>query len=347
MVRAMRTWFLFAIAACTTQPPAHVATGEIDSWQTSAPLPVARANHCAVSIDDWVLVVGGNRAIGSGFSNTDEIDAAQLQSDGTLGPWQVAGHLASPANEPTCAVDGRTLYVIDGIYDNEADAGQIWTAKLDAEGHLDSLTSWGALPNGVVAIASGASVHDWTLILTHATLPSDSGGGDTTVTLRTPLAGAPQWSTDSWPLDFHAQYESAFTSSSAYLLGGYHDPAVGALADVYVAHVAADGTASQIATTTPLPTPVAFGAAVAVDDWLFVAGGRAQVFGAAGTTAVFAAPIAPDGSLGSWQPTAALPVGRTNDPLVLVGDYLVIAGGATSGPGDTTVLISRVRYAAP
>lgn len=336
MVRAMpRRLLLLALAACTSEPPAHVATGELDAWQMSAPLPVARANHCAVAIDDWVLVVGGNHAAGSGFASTDEIDAAQLQPDGTLGAWRVAGHLASPASEPTCAVEGRTLYVIDGIYDVQTDGGQIWTATLDASGQLGPLTSWGHLPDGVVAIASGAYVHDGTLIVTHATLPMQ---GDMTSTLRTPLK-SPAWAADASQIDFHAQYETAFTPTSAYVLGGYHDPAVGALADVYVVET------GSVTKTTPLPAPVAFGAAIAVDDWLYVAGGRAQVFGAPGTSTVYAAPIAPDGALGAWQPTTSLAIGRANYALVAVGDYLVATGGATNGPGDTDVMTARVRFA--
>ena len=41
---------------------------------------------------------------------------------------------------------------------------------------------------------------------------------------------------------------------------------------------------------------------------------------------------------------AALPMLRTNHELALVGDFLVLTGGAGTGPGDTTVLTARVRY---
>jgi hypothetical protein len=334
------------LAACTSSSPSPIATGEVDAWEAGPDLPVARANHCAVAIGDWVLVVGGNRAMGSGFASTDEIDAAQIQADGSLGAWQVAGHLASAANEPTCTSDGKTLYVIGGIYDRETDGGQIWTAVLDDSGHLGAMTSWGALPEGVAAVASGAHVVNGTLILTHSSVPMENmPDTDKTVTLRTPIAGGPVWTTDDWGVDFHALYETAFTNNAVYLLGGYHDPAVGVLTDTYVAHLGAGGAVTSIVPTTPLPTPVAFGSAVAVDNWLFVAGGRAQVFGAPGTTKVYAAPIAGDGSLGEWNETTALPMARTNTVMVVVGDYLVMAGGANNGPGDAKVLVARVRYA--
>jgi hypothetical protein len=67
------------------------------------------------------------------------------------------------------------------------------------------------------------------------------------------------------------------------------------------------------------------------------------VFGAGGTTAVYAAPIAGDGTLGAWTTPTALSAPRTNFAMALVGDFLVLTGGAVSGPGDTTVLVSRAR----
>src|SRR5438309_12026273 len=101
--------FMF-VAACGGSPgstpgvdaPAepHVATGEVGTWQAAPALPIARANHCAAVIDDWLLVIGGNRALpGGGFAKTDEIHAARLAADGTLGAWQLAGYTASAVSE--------------------------------------------------------------------------------------------------------------------------------------------------------------------------------------------------------------------------------------------------------
>ena len=337
-------WLAVFLVACASQaaaPPPDVATGEVDAWQPGPPLPVARANHCAVAIDDWVLAIGGNHADGmGGFVTTDEIDAAQLQPDGTLGPWQVAGHLPSAASECTATSDGRTLYVIDGLYANTADGGQVWSATLDDSGVLSPLASLGALPAGVVAISSGAAVRAGNLVVAHSRLPAD---GDATETVRAQLS-AFAWTTDAWNIPFRAQASYAFTADHAYALGGYHDPAAGALADTFVGSLAADGAVSGVTPATPLPIPVAFGEAAAVDHWMFVAGGRANVFGGAASSSVYAAPLAADGTLGAWQPATALPAARTNHAMVVVGDFLVVTGGGAGGPGDTTVLVARVRF---
>jgi len=335
------------LLACTdpdpgpVEPLPTVATGELDAWQTAAALPTARANHCAAAIDDWILVIGGNHEQGEGFVKTDEIHAAQLSSDGTLGPWQLAGRTPSPVSECSAAGDGRTLYIVDGIYDREADARHVFTAELDDAGMLGALASMATLPQ--IAISSEATVHADQLLMMDTVLPVD---GDQTVTLRTSTAGGGAWITDDWKIGFRAQSQYAFAADFAYTLGGYKGDAGNPVTDeVFVAPLGADGAIGATRPTTKLPAPTAFGEAIAVDDFVFLVGGRAQVFGAEASSAVFAAPIEADGSLGAWITLPPLPLGRTNQELVVVGDFLVIAGGATDGGGDANVLTARVRFA--
>ena len=346
----MSKWMCLAVvvAACTSSgTPTAVATGQLGAWQAAAPLPVARANHCSVAIDNWVLAIGGNRSDGSGgFLDTDEIDAAQVAADGTLGAWQVAGQLPSPGSQSTCTSDGTTLYVIDGIYDDTTKGSQVWSADLDQTGHLAPLASLGALPNDTYAINEAAAVVDGTLYVTTANTPDDTFDPDQTFTIRTPIGGGTPlaWSTDAWQgVDFRADSELAFSGDTAYVIGGYHDPAVGAVTDAFVAPIGKDGALGAASTTTALPAPVAFGRAAAIDSWLFVVGGRAQVFTGGGSTTIYAAPIAVDGTLGDWTEPTALSAPRTNFALALVGDVLVLTGGGNGGPGDTTVLVSRAR----
>lgn len=350
---------LAVVVACTTSPPppspppspppppADVATGVVGAWQAAAALPTPRANHCVAAIDDRVFVIGGNHMAGSGFVKTDEIHAARLAADGTLGPWQLAGHTHSPVSECNATSDGQRLYVIDGLYDQPEDNGKVWTAELDASGQLGALTVLGAMPPGVVAISQGAAIRRGALLLMHARLPDPNNAADRgdTETLRTAATTA-AWSTGDWHLPFRARTQYAFADRFVLALGGYHDPASGAIAEAYVAAIADGGAIGAPQPTRPLPMPVAFGAAVAVDDWVFVVGGRAQVFGGTASAAVLAAPIGADGALGAWQQATPLSVGRTNHALAVVGDYLVVPGGATTGGGDAQVMVARVRYPA-
>ena len=339
---------LLPLLGCASDPlppePVSAATGELGAWEMTAPqLPTARANHCSAVIDDWMIVIGGNRKQGADFVKTDEIHGLQLHADGTFGSWQLLGHTPSPVTECTATADGRTLYIIDGLYDRDADARQVWAADLDATGVLGALTSLGHLPEGVIAISSEATVRDGELLVMDTELPAE---GDTTVTLRTPLGGALAWTTDDWAIGFRAQAEYAFTADTALVIGGYKGDAGNPVTtETFTAPIGVAGAIGAPRPGTALPTPTAFGEAVAVDDWVFVVGGRSQTLGGTnGSTASVAAHVEADGSLGPWQTVAALPMLRTNHELAVVGDFLVLTGGAGTGAGDTTVLTARVRY---
>src|SRR5205823_807323 len=129
------------------EPPPHKALGDVESWQPAAPLPTARANHCSASIGDYVLAIGGNHKQADGsFVKTDEIHAAKVSADGTLGAWQLAGRTASPASECTATSDGRHLYILDGLYDRDTDARKVWAADLDDTGMLGPLVTMTTLP---------------------------------------------------------------------------------------------------------------------------------------------------------------------------------------------------------
>ena len=316
------------------------ADGQLDAWQQAAPLPVARANHCSAVIGDTVFVIGGNTKVGANFVKTDTIHAGKVAADGTI-TWTLAGHTPSPVSECTAVADGNRLFLIDGLYDIEADARGVFTATFDAKtGQLDVFAPFATLPQ--IALSSEAAIHDDTLLMMDTLLPAE---GDKTVTLRTSTTAPAAWSMDEWGVPFLAQAQYAFTDSFAFTIGGYKgDPGNPVSADVFAGKITAGGKIDLTRSSTPLPMPISHGEAVAVDDYLFVVGGRNQVLGAPGTTTVLSARIADDeASLDPWQPLAPLPVARTNHELSLVGDFLVVTGGAVNGPGDTTVLVARVR----
>lgn len=338
MVRAMKRLAIVAmLGACgggSSEPPS-IATGELGEWRAGPALPVPRANHCSAALrvgdQDWVVVAGGNAKIGDSFVATDEIDAAPLAADGTLGPWVVAGHAPSAVTECTAAADGATLYLVDGLYENEADRGKVLRGTLDESGSI-AVSAMGDLPAGVVTISSEADVQDGALYVMHSELPAD---GDATLTLHTPI-DAIGWDMADWGIGFRAQAEYAFTHGNIFAIGGYGgDDANTVLTDVIMAT-----TDGEVVLPSPsLPAPVAFGEAAAVDDYLFVVGGRDSVFGAGGSTTVYVSAIGHD-----WTTATPLPVPRTNHDMVLAGDYLVLTGGADTAGGDTTVLVAQVRF---
>jgi hypothetical protein len=326
----MRIALCVFLIGCAADQPVSVATGELEAWVAGPSLPTPRANHCSAVVGDHVVVIGGNykQADGS-FTKTDEIHAAKLEN-GVLGAWQLAGKTKSPVTECTATSDGERLFIIDGIYDGEADGRQVYAGPLFGE-----LTSIATLPD--IAISSEATVRDDRLYLMDTLLPNE---GDQTLTRHRALDGG-EWASDDWGIGFRAQAQYAFTDRYVYTLGGYSgDEGNPAQDSVFVA----DLTGGNIRETTSLPMPLVFGEAIAIDDYVFVIGGRSQVFGGTASTKVFAAHVEGDGSLAAWTELGALPMARTNHEIVVVGDHLVIAGGADSAGGDANVLVSRARF---
>ncbi len=320
------------LAACGGDAP--VATGELTPWIATTPLPTPRANHCSAAIGDHLFVIGGNHADGSGgFAKTDEIHMATFV-DGAVTEWSLVGHAPSPVTECSAAASDSVLYLLGGIYDDMSNRGQVWSATFDGT-TLSTMTSLTTIPSDA-ATSMESAVRDGQLLVTETRTPQS---GDMTRTLVLDLA-ALTWSTRDWGIGFRAQSQVAFSDQHVYTIGGYQDPSLGTVAGVSVQSIADGSTRS----TLDLPVQLGFGEAVAVDDWLFVVGGRAQVFNAPGTSSVFAGKLAANGDVTEWLTLEPLPMPRTNHELALVGDYLVLTGGAVMGPGDDTVLAARVRY---
>src|SRR5688572_278042 len=69
--------------------PATRANGEIASWDVAAPMPIARANHCAVAASGFLVVIGGNyKPKGANdFVTIADVHVARIAADGSLGDW--------------------------------------------------------------------------------------------------------------------------------------------------------------------------------------------------------------------------------------------------------------------
>ena len=324
--------------------PANRANGTLWDWQTLTAMPLPRANHCSVTIGSWLVVIGGNYAGDGGFVSTDTVHVAPIQPDGTLGAWSQAGATPSPVFECTAVSGGTTLYVVDGIYDDPSKGAQVWSADLSAQGKLATWKSLGPLPGQERALYSNAWIQNGTLYAMDANLT-----GDVMVMLRAPLgtSGLGAWSQDAWLPGFRGHPQYALTGSFVYVLGGYVSDDAGNLPvaiDVNGAPIKPGGAVGAAFATTALPTPVAFGTVAAVDDYLFLVGGKDAAFTGSGQTQTASAQVAAGGQLAPWAQQAPLPEGRTNHAMAVGGDYVFVTGGGSQGPGLDTVFSARVRF---
>jgi Kelch motif len=324
--------------------PSSRANGSLGTWQSLAPMPLPRANHCSVVAAGYLVVIGGNYAPDGGttFVDLDAVDVAALQEDGSIGPWSQAGTTPSPVSGCTAAASGNTIFLVDGLYDDAGDQGHVFSAQLSASGVLGSFAPLGPLPDGQDAFYSAA----WVASDDTATLYAiDSSLSSTTVLEVSTVPKFGAWSVSPWLSGFLGRPEYAFTGTYLYAISGYLSDDAGnpTVTAAYGASVISDGKIGKPFTTQSLPAPVTYGNGVAVDDWIFVVGGKSSPFGI-GETSTFSSQVGSGGQLGPWKPQTSLPQGRTDMTLTLSGDFLYLTGGGYMGPGLATVFAARVRF---
>ncbi len=148
---------------------------------------------------------------------------------------------------------------------------------------------------------------------------------------------------------YTAALDTTTTAAYLYAIGGV-DGSGTTVNTVYYSKVALDGSNGVWQTTTPLPAAIHSASAVVFRGFVYVTGG-ADGQNAPVPTALRAA-VNPDGTLGVWQPLAALPAGMAYQGLVNFGPYLFAVGGdastvspvqgTTSGGEQSATYLARV-----
>ncbi len=346
------------------------ANGTVDKFSTGPTMPSPRANHCAVATDGYLVVIGGNyKDTASGnFVNLASVDAAKINDvDGSLGAWKTIGQTPSPVNSCTAAAFGNTIYLLDGIYDDANAGGKVYSASIGADGTLGAFQSIGLMPNDSDVYAStawidgpdgGETLNVFNSVLSHPitddagfVITDDAGNeivddaGALTV-LHSPLSSI-AWTEAPFLNAFRGSPELAYTSGFLYAMGGYPGSADGGPPDFPMEAFGAarqNGSIGASFPATELPKATMFAEAVAVDGFVFVVGGRDDIFSGTPRADVLSAPISSDGSLGAWTAQTPMPEPRTNGRVVVSGNFLYVTGGGNDGPGVDSVYITRVRF---
>ncbi|MGH7283626.1 MAG: hypothetical protein ACRELY_19035 [Polyangiaceae bacterium] len=346
------------------------ANGTVGAFSTGPTMPSPRANHCAVATDGYLIVIGGNYkdTTSGNFVSLSSVDAAKINAaDGSIGDWKTIGQTPSPVSSCTAAAHGNTIYLLDGIYDDESAGGKVYSASIGADGTLAQFQSIGAMPENSDVYAStawidgpdgGETLSVFNSVLSVALeddagfLITDDAGNETIIDagaltiLQSPLSGI-AWTEAPFLNAFRGSPELAYSSGFVYAMGGYPGSADGGPPDF---PMEVNGAARQSTSlgasfsTTALPMATMFGQAVAVDGFVFVVGGRDDIFSGTPRADVISAPIDADGSIGGWATQTSMPEPRTNGRVVSYGNFMYVTGGGNDGPGLDSVFIARVRF---
>lgn len=137
---------LYVIGGTTGSPRADVqrapinADGTLGTFSSLGTMTQARTAHAAVVNDGWLYVIGGS----TGTSTLSSVEAAPINSNGTLGAFSVRGSMADARSEHVAFVEGGHLFVVGGNIGVSTD--DVLVAPLLANGGLGSFRSVTRLP---------------------------------------------------------------------------------------------------------------------------------------------------------------------------------------------------------
>ena len=245
------------------------------------------------------------------------------------------------ATTPTGAV-GSVVVLAGAGFGETQGAGRVnFTSISGGVGFNPTVLSWSQA--AITIIAPDVDPGDYTISVVNGNSSLSSGQRFFTLTAAQPFTpSAVTWTAGpALPQAISgaaATYAKIGANSFVFVVGGAG--AGGApVSTVYYSAVGSNGTLGAWTATTPLPTALAFPAAVAATQWnsailtfgyLYVLGGSASAGGAPVTT-IYRAPIANTGELGNWSSITGLPAAlRSLGVAIQYGSMYVVGGAGTS-----------------
>ena len=286
-------------------------------WITSASLPAAVVYSQAIVTKNRVYLLGGD--VNGTYSSA--VFTAPINTDGTLGEWTTSNSLPANVSLSQAIVTKDRVYLLGGVT-NGAYSATVYTAPINPDGTLGVWTTGSPLPTAVsysqaivtknkVYLLGGYSNGSYYSTVYTAPISADGTLGEWTTGTSLPVAVASS--------------QSVVTKDRVYLLGGYTSS--GFTSTVYTAPISADGTLGAWTTGTPLPIDLYDSQAIVIEGRVYLLGGHID---GSRSSAVFTAPINPDGTLGAWTTSTSLPATVVYSQAVATKNRVYLLGGVVN-----------------
>lgn len=285
-------------------------------------------------VGDHVVVIGGNGPTGV----TGAIQRAPILEDGSLGAFTLTGSLITPRGLHTSAVVGGWLYVLGG-----ADGPPVTTIERAPIGTDGMVGAFSVVPGRTITRTQAqAIVLGDSLYVVGGTY--QTAGGELEIQRTTIAAdgslGAFTTSTSTLSTRRNAP-AIAIVGNSVHVIGGANGQYLATIEHAQIGSVMALGNFENVSGSV-LPNPRIRSMAAVIGNHLYILGGH-------DATTVFRtverAPIAADGSLGTFVTAGNLVAGRANAQSAVVGNFLYVIGGMELD-GTPVTTIERATIAA-
>lgn len=282
---------------------------------------------------------GGNNEGDISFAG-NEISTAGLTGGSMSGAWTTSSHSLSQALAfATSVAYNGYLYELGGQYGGSPESAVYYTA-INSDGSINAWSTTTALPQ---ALYSAASV-------VYNGYIYELGGDNGTAPTNTVYYAAinangtiGKWNSTTPSSQPLCEASSVAYNGYLYTLGGTIDSGCAYSSGniestVYYAPINADGTIGNWASTTSLPQSLYAATSVVYNGYLYELGGKNG--GGSLSASVYYAPIAPNGSVGSWVSANALPQALFYATSVAYNGYVYYFGGSNGAPVNTVYYAS-------
>lgn len=229
-----------------------LADGGLGEWRQTSALVDGRFYNATVAHKGFLYALGGGSgAPGDQNYPIASVERAQINSDGSLGPWQTVNHLTTPRRGLKTVLHGDTIYAIGG-YDGRflksterakiLDNGALGRWQLEAhESIIDRYIHSAAAKGGVIYLLGG-----------HMRNPGSPSYSDVESSRFQAGGRLAPWRIEDHGLLAPRLVAEAFTLGDYLYIAGGHTGSE-RLTSVEVARIRADGSLGPWRFTTPLP----------------------------------------------------------------------------------------------
>ncbi len=307
----------------------------IPDWKETSHINIPRAGTASVLVGDKIYLIGG--VDGKDFLNTTEY--AQIQDDGTLGPWQFGHELNEARGFTDAVVHGNFVYVVGG---GNGPFGHhllhsVERARIQADG---TLGPWEKEKNEMVVARRCSHI-----IATDKALYSFGGFGGVLLDSVEYAEIQPDGSLGEWRLDPKVMTMPRYVGTvrndgdTFFVIGG-HDQSKGiGITDVEWSRPTADETLQTWQATSPLQQGRYALSSASYGNYIYAMGG---ISGAEYLDSIERTAVTKDGQLEAWQTVAHLDQPRANFSTIDYDDVLyVLAGTNRDGYLSSVIFANR------
>ena len=309
---------VMVLSGCAQQPIQDRVW--ISDWKETTFFSAPRAGTAAVIVNDKIHLIGG--VDGRNFVHSTEY--AQINEDGTLGPWQRGNSLRDERGFMEAAVHGDYVYVVGG--GNGPNGHHLLNSVERAPINPDGTLGWWERVNSPMVVARRCSK----IIATDDRLYSFGGFGGVLLDSVEFSEFQPDGSLGEWQLDPEVMTVPRYVNSVKkkddrfFVLGG-HDQTKGVgITDVEWTRYTETGNTEKWQATTPLQQGRYGHSSVSFGEDVYVIGGLS---GAEYLDSIEHSKMGKDGDLDTWAFTTPMDQPRANFSVIANDNRLYVIGG--------------------